>query len=283
MADLTTISEHRCFGGLQGFYAHVSEACSGEMRFGLFQPPQALAGETVPVVTWLSGLTCTEENFVIKAGAQRMAAELGLIVVAPDTSPRGAGVPGEDEGYDLGTGAGFYVDASQAPWSKAYRMYSYVTRELPAAVAAGFPADMARQGIFGHSMGGHGALVLALRMPEVYRSVSAFAPICNPMDCPWGQKALGNYLGAEQDAWAAYDACRLIESRPSGHRILVDQGSDDQFLQVQLKPERLAAACSGGVQALDLRMQPGYDHSYYFIQTFMADHIAHHAAVLNAL
>jgi S-formylglutathione hydrolase len=277
-----TISEQKCFGGVQGFYQHASETTGTPMRFALYRPPQAADGP-VPVLYYLAGLTCTEETATIKANAQRWASEHGLMVAFPDTSPRGAGIAGEDDDWDFGTGAGFYVDATAAPWSQNYRMFSYVSQELRALVDGNFPTRPQATGVFGHSMGGHGALVLALRMPEVYRSVSAFAPISNPTDCPWGEKALGNYLGADRDAWAAYDACRLIESRPTDHRILVDQGSDDQFLEVQLKPERLAATCSGGVQALDLRMQPGYDHSYYFIQTFMADHIAHHAAVLNAL
>jgi S-formylglutathione hydrolase len=276
-----TLSEQRCFGGVQGFYRHESAACAGPMRFAVYQPPAAADGP-VPVVTYLAGLTCTEETFVIKAGAQRMASELGLMVVAPDTSPRGVGYAGEDDDWDFGTGAGFYVDATAEPWSGAYRMYTYVTRELPAAMAAHFPADMARQGIFGHSMGGHGALTIHLKSPDVYRSVSAFAPICAPMRCPWGEKALGAYLGPDREAWRTYDATELVRAQPSGATLLVDQGTDDQFLKVQLKPGLLEEACAAAGQSLELRMRPGYDHSYYFIQTFMEDHLRHHAAVLKS-
>ncbi len=282
MTEVTTISEARCFDGTQGFYSHVSELCNGTMRFAVYQPPQALAGAKVPVVTYLSGLTCTEENFVIKAGAQQGASELGLMVVAPDTSPRGQNIPGEDDAYDLGTGAGFYLDATREPWSKAYNMYSYITRELPAVLAAGFPAaDLGRQGIFGHSMGGHGALTIHLKHPETYSSVSAFAPISAPLRCPWGEKAFTNYLGPDREAWRAYDASELIRTRPSGAKILVDQGTADEFLEAQLKPDLLAEACEAAGQAFELRLQAGYDHSYYFIQSFMADHLRHHAAVLQ--
>ena len=280
MGDLTVRSEQRSFGGTQGFYSHQSKVCGCEMRFAVYQPPQALAGEKVPIVTYLSGLTCTEENVVTKAGFQGVAAELGLMVLAPDTSPRGVDLPGEDDAYDFGSGAGFYVDATEAPWSRHYRMYSYITEELPAAIAANFPADMSRQGITGHSMGGHGALTLHLRNPEVYRSVSAFAPICAPMTCPWGEKALGGYLGADQEAWRAHDSCELVKQQPSSARILVAQGEDDGFLEEQLRPELLVAACQAAGQSLELRMQPGYDHSYYFIASFMEDHLRHHAAVL---
>ena len=280
MGDLTVRSEQRSFGGTQGFYSHQSKVCGCEMRFAVYQPPQALAGEKVPIVTYLSGLTCTEENVVTKAGFQGVAAELGLMVLAPDTSPRGVDLPGEDDAYDFGSGAGFYVDATEAPWSRHYRMYSYITEELPAAIAANFPADMSRQGITGHSMGGHGALTLHLRNPEVYRSVSAFAPICAPMTCPWGEKALGGYLGADQEAWRAHDSCELVKQQPSSAHILVDQGEADGFLEEQLRPELLVAACQAAGQSLELRMQPGYDHSYYFIASFMEDHLRHHAAVL---
>jgi S-formylglutathione hydrolase len=280
MGDLTVRSEQRSFGGTQGFYSHQSKVCGCEMRFAVYQPPQALAGEKVPLVTFLSGLTCTEENVVTKAGFQGVAAELGLMVLAPDTSPRGVDLPGEDDAYDFGSGAGFYVDATEAPWSRHYRMYSYITEELPAAIAANFPADMSRQGITGHSMGGHGALTLHLRNPEVYRSVSAFAPICAPMTCPWGEKALGGYLGADQEAWRAHDSCELVKQQPSSAHILVDQGEADGFLEEQLRPELLVAACQAAGQSLELRMQPGYDHSYYFIASFMEDHLRHHAAAL---
>ena len=281
-AGVETISEQRCFGGVQGFYRHESQACGGAMRFAVYQPPQALDGARVPVLTYLAGLTCTEETFVIKAGAQRMASELGLMVVAPDTSPRGAGIAGEDDDWDFGTGAGFYLDAAQAPWSSHYNMYSYITGELPAAVGAAFPADLTRQGIFGHSMGGHGALTIHLKAPDTYRSVSAFAPIGAPMRCPWGVKAFTNYLGPDRETWRAYDASELIRTRPSGATLLIDQGTDDQFLEAQLKPELLAEACEAAGQPLDLRMRPGYDHSYYFIQSVMEDHLRHHAAVLGA-
>ena len=283
MTEVTTISEARCFEGTQGFYSHESKACNGTMRFAVYQPPQALSGERVPIITYLSGLTCTEENFVIKAGAQRTASELGLMLVAPDTSPRGQGLPGEDESYDLGTGAGFYLNATEEPWARAYNMYSYVTAELPAALAAAFPAgDLARQGIFGHSMGGHGALTIHLKHPETYRSVSAFSPISAPMRCPWGEKAFSNYLGEDRDAWRDYDASELVRKRPSRAKILIDQGSADEFLEVQLKPDLLVEACEVAGQHFELRMQPGYDHSYYFIQSFMDDHLRHHAEALES-
>ena len=278
---LNTISEHRCFDGIQGYYAHASAEIGLDMRFAVFQPPQARTGP-VPVVYYLAGLTCTEETFVIKAGAQRIAAELGLMLVAPDTSPRGADIPGEADAWDFGVGAGFYVDATADPWSKHYRMYSYVTRELPAVIAAAFPADVRRQGIFGHSMGGHGALVCALRNPGVYRSVSAFAPISAPMQCPWGIKAFGGYLGPDRSKWRQYDASELVRAQPFGGLILVDQGLADKFLAEQLKPELFEAACRGSVQCLKLRRHGGYDHGYFFIATFMEDHLRHHAAELSA-
>lgn len=281
MSELTTISEQKCFEGLQGVYSHASEACGVEMRFALFQPPRALAGEKVPVVTYLSGLTCTEENVTVKAGAQRAAAELGLLLVCPDTSPRGPEVA-DDESYDLGSGAGFYLNASEAPWSTHYRMYDYVIRDLAAAVAASFPADTARQGIFGHSMGGHGAQTIHLKNPEVYRSVSAFAPIAAPMRCPWGEKAFTAYLGADEENWRDYDTTELVRRRPSEAKFLIDQGGADPFLEEQLRPDLLVEACEAAGQHFELRMQPGYDHSYFFIQTFMEDHLRHHAAVLGA-
>jgi S-formylglutathione hydrolase len=281
MSDITVLGEQKCFEGLQGVYSHASAACGVDMRFAVFQPPQALAGQRVPVVTYLSGLTCTEENVTVKAGAQRWAAELGLVLVCPDTSPRGPEVA-DDETYDLGTGAGFYVDATEPPWSRHYRMYSYVTEDLAAAVAANFPADTARQGIFGHSMGGHGALTIHLRNPEVYRSVSAFAPIAAPMHCPWGEKALTAYLGADREAWRDHDTCELVRRSPSQARFFIDQGTADDFLETQLKPNLLAEACEAAGQHFELRLQPGYDHSYFFIQTFMEDHLRHHAAALEA-
>ncbi len=281
MSDITVLSEQKCFEGLQGVYSHASAACGVAMRFAVYQPPQALAGETRPAVTYLSGLTCTEENFVVKAGAQRAAAELGLIVVAPDTSPRGPEVA-DDEAYDLGTGAGFYLDATELPWAPHYRMYSYVTQDLAAAVAANFPADPDRQGIFGHSMGGHGALTIHLKNPQAYRSVSAFAPIAAPMACPWGVKALAAYLGNDREAWRDYDTCELVRRRPSQAKFFIDQGAADDFLESQLKPDLLVEACEDAGQHFELRMQPGYDHSYFFIQTFMEDHLRHHAEVLGA-
>ena len=278
---LTTVSQSRSFGGTQGIYSHASTELGCTMRFSVYMPPQA-ALSRVPVLYWLSGLTCTEENFTVKAGAQRVASELGIAVVAPDTSPRGLGIPGESESWDLGLGAGFYVDATREPWSRGYRMYSYVTRELPALVNASFPVEPRRAGIFGHSMGGHGALVIALRNPEKYRSVSAFAPISSPTRCPWGEKALSAYLGEDRDAWREYDASLLLESRGwKGPTILVDQGTKDPFLENQLKPELLVEASRHSHVPLDVRMQEGYDHSYYFIATFMADHLRFHAQALG--
>jgi S-formylglutathione hydrolase len=246
------------------------------MRFAVFVPPQAASGPR-PVLYFLSGLTCTEENFTTKAGAQRRAAQLGLVLVMPDTSPRGTDLPGEHESWDFGSGAGFYVDATEEPWSLNYRMYSYVTRELPALVAESFPVEASQAGLFGHSMGGHGALVAALRNPGAWRSVSAFAPIVAPMHCPWGQKALSAYLGPDQARWRAYDSCALIED---GHRvpaILVDQGMEDPFVDQQLQPGRLEAACRDAGIPLTLRRQAGYDHSYYFISSFVEDHLDWHA------
>ena len=270
---LETLSEQRCFGGVQRIYRHRSTATRTPMRFAAFVPP----GEgPFPVLWFLAGLTCTEENFTTKAGAQRVAAEHGLILIAPDTSPRGDDVP-DDDAYDFGKGAGFYVDATEAPWSANFRMRSYIEDELPALVAATLPADMARQGITGHSMGGHGALTVALRNPDRFRSVSAFAPIVSPLNCPWGEKALTGYLGPDRATWRAYDACALIEDGKRVPEILVDQGDADQFLTEQLKPELLVNACGEAGIDLTLRMQPGYDHSYYFIATFIADHIAWHA------
>ncbi len=250
------------------------------MKFALFQPSQAKLAP-VPVLWFLSGLTCTEENFTVKAGAQQFAAQHGLILVAPDTSPRGLDLPGEHDDYDFGSAAGFYVDATEAPWSEHYRMYSYVTVELPDLVFANFAGDSSRQGIFGHSMGGHGALVCALRNPDTYRSVSAFSPICAPTRCPWGTKALGGYLGADETAWRQYDACSLIGEGARAERILVDQGTADPFLDEQLQPNLLGDACAAAGLPLELRMQHGYDHSYFFIATFVGDHISWHARALN--
>ena len=274
---IKAVTQNLCFGGVQSVYSHESRETRCVMRFGVFLPPQAASGR-VPVLYWLSGLTCTEENFIVKAGAQRVAAALGLAIVVPDTSPRGLGIPGEGDSYDFGLGAGFYVDATEAPWSRGYRMYSYITEELAADVAATFPVDSNRVGIFGHSMGGHGALTIALKNPRRYKSVSAFAPIASPMRCPWGQKALSGYLGADRARWREYDATALIEDRGwTGPPIMVDQGTKDQFLQSQLKPELLQDACQRSGVALDLRMRDGYDHSYFFIATFIEDHLRFHA------
>ena len=278
--SLTLKGQHACFGSTVGIYSHSSEQCQCDMTFAVYVPPQA-AVKPVPILYFLSGLTCTEQNFITKAGAQRYAAEYGLMLVAPDTSPRGDGVPDED-GWDFGSGAGFYVDATETPWAKNYRMYSYITEELPQLIHDNFSVDPSRQGIFGHSMGGHGALVCGLRNPDNYRSLSAFAPIANPTQCAWGQKALGNYLGTNQSTWAAYDATLLIQehTQPDRH-ILIDQGLADPFLeQQQLNPEAFEAACKKAGQPLTMRMQTDYDHGYYFIATFMEDHIKHHAETL---
>jgi len=280
MAKLEVASEVRVFGGRQIVYQHDSESTGTRMELAVFLPPQAKQGP-VPVLYYLSGLTCTWENFIAKAGAQRYAAEHGVALVAPDTSPRGTDLPQEHEDWDFGSGAGFYVDATEAPWSAHYRMYSYVTRELPELVEAQLPLDGSRRGVFGHSMGGHGALTIALRNPDRYRSVSAFAPIVAPSVVPWGRKAFGRYLGADEQSWLAYDACALVRERGFGGPILVDQGDADPFLERELQPERLSAACEEAGVTLDLRMHEGYDHSYYFIATFVGDHIGHHAAILG--
>ena len=272
--------EHRaCFGGWQDVYRHRSDVLGCDMNFAMYLPPQAETQE-LPVLYWLSGLTCTEQNFITKAGAQRYAAEHGVILVAPDTSPRGDEVADAD-GYDLGKGAGFYVNATQAPWSKHYRMYDYVVSELPARVEAHFPASDARA-ISGHSMGGHGALIVALKNPGRYRSVSAFSPIVAPSQAPWGEKAFAAYLGEDRDAWKAWDATALIAEARERLPLLVDQGEGDEFLTAQLKPELLRAAGEAAGHPLQLRLQPGYDHSYYFIASFIGEHIAHHAHALKA-
>ncbi|TCV90406.1 S-formylglutathione hydrolase [Sulfurirhabdus autotrophica] len=279
---LECISEHACFGGVQGFYRHASTEIGLPMRFAVYQPPQAKERK-VPVLFFLAGLTCTEETFMIKSGAQRYAAHHGLMLVAPDTSPRDTGIPGEADSWDIGTGAGFYVDAMQSPWSAHFRMESYVVHELRALILQSFPARSDRLGIFGHSMGGHGALVLALRNPEIYASVSAFAPIASPVNCPWGQKAFSTYLGADEASWRQYDASELIKQSiiPYPQGILVDQGLSDKFLEEQLRPHDLESACQTAQQPLTLRRHAGYDHSYYFISTFMEDHIAFHHQNLN--
>jgi S-formylglutathione hydrolase len=268
-----TVSQSRCFGGTQFVFRHASQATATPMRLAVFVPPQA-ESRKVPVVWFLSGLTCTEENFTVKAGAQRVASELGLMLVAPDTSPRGEGVPDDPDGaYDFGLGAGFYVDAMQAPWAKHYRMRSYLEAELPGLLAETLPADLARQGITGHSMGGHGALTISLRNPGRFKAVSAFAPIASPMHCPWGEKALTGYLGPDRAAWRAYDACALIEDGARAPEILVDQGTADPFLDSQLKPHLLEEACATAGQPLLLRRQHGYDHSYFFIASFIEEHL----------
>ena len=280
MADLTTLGQHRCFDGTVSFHEHHSESCDATMRFAVYVPPQAAEGP-VPALYYLAGLTSTEANFMEKGGAQRYAAEHGLMLVAPDTSPRGLDLPGEDDDYDFGSGAGFYIDATTEPWAKHYRTYSYVTNELPALVESSFPAHSDARGIFGHSMGGHGALTIALRNPDRFAAVSAFAPIASPMNCPWGEKALGGYLGPDRSAWREYDSCALIEDGARLPDLLVDQGTADSFLQSQLKPEALEAACARGGIPLTLRRQEGYDHSYFFIASFIEDHLRWHAERLG--
>ena len=282
MSNLTLSSEHRCFGGTVSFHEHTSEACDATMRFAVYAPPQASEGP-VPVLYYLAGLTSTEANFMEKAGAQKLASELGIMLVAPDTSPRGLDLPGEHDDYDLGSGAGFYIDATAEPWSGYYKMYSYVTEELPALVESNFPARADSRGIFGHSMGGHGALTIALKNPERYGSVSAFAPISAPMRAPWGKKIFSNYLGSDEEAWRDHDASELVRENPfpDGRVILVDQGMGDQFLDEQLYPGVLEEACAESGQPLTIRRHEGYDHGYYFISTFVDDHLRHHAAVLN--
>ena len=276
---METIAVNRSHGGVQGLYSHASDATGTDMAFSVFVPDHS-PGEKLPVLWYLSGLTCTHANVTEKGEYRAACAEHGLIFVAPDTSPRGAGVP-DDDGYDFGQGAGFYLDATQAPWATHFRMRRYIEEELPALLAAEFPIDAGRQAITGHSMGGHGALTIALRNPARFRSVSAFAPIVAPSRVPWGEKALSGYLGEDRDAWRAYDACALIEDGARVPEILVDQGDADQFLADQLRPDLLAAACARAGIDLTLRMQPGYDHSYYFISTFMADHVAWHAERLR--
>jgi S-formylglutathione hydrolase len=273
--SLEITSVNKSFGGWTKHHTHRSDTLNCDMRFAIYLPPQTANGQKVPVVYWLSGLTCTDENFMHKAGAQRVAAELGIAVVAPDTSPRGGAVA-NDNGYDLGQGAGFYVNATQTPWSRHYHMYDYVLNELPQLVEATFPVSDKRA-IMGHSMGGHGALVLALRNPERFSSVSAFSPISNPVNCPWGQKALTAYLGQDTDAWADYDASLLMRKATQTVPALVDQGEVDEFLEEQLKPETLEAAARASAYPLELNRRDGYDHSYYFISSFVDDHLRFHA------
>ena len=274
------ISANRAHGGTQGVYTHHSEVTGTPMTFSVFVPDHA-PGAKLPVLWFLSGLTCTQANVTEKGEYRAACAKAGIIFVAPDTSPRGDGVPDADS-YDFGQGAGFYVDATEAPWAAQFQMRSYLEAELPALIAAEFPADPARQGITGHSMGGHGALTIALRNPDRFRSVSAFAPIVSPLNCPWGERALGGYLGADRTAWRAYDACALIEDGARLPSLLIDQGEADNFLHEQLKPGLLVMACRKAGIPATIRMQPGYDHSYYFISSFMADHVAWHAERLTA-
>jgi len=279
--SLEVLSSNLSFGGKHVRYRHRSDVLDCSMELAVFLPPAAEAGP-VPVLWWLSGLTCTDENFMQKAGAHRLASQLGIAIVCPDTSPRGTDLPGEHDSYDFGSGAGFYLNASQAPWSGHYRMYDYVTAELPELLGRELPLDMTRQAISGHSMGGHGALVCALKNPGQYRSVSAFAPIANPSQCDWGRKAFSGYLGDDQQVWKDWDASELIRAHGSDHELLVDQGEADDFLhQGQLKPEALEAACQEASVSLTLRRQPGYDHSYFFIASFIDDHLRHHSAALN--
>ena len=267
-----------------GFYRHHSSVNSCDMQFSVYIPPH-VESQQAPVLWFLSGLTCTEETFMIKSGAQKFAADLGLILISPDTSPRGDDVPDDPDGaYDFGIAAGFYLNATQDPWAANFHMYDYVTRELPEIVFSEFPGDADRQGIFGHSMGGHGSLSIGLKNPDTFKSISALAPICSPMNCPWGQKALGNYLGSDQSTWPEYDATELVkqigEVRPR-HTILIDQGMDDQFLEQELHPHLFEAACAEHSVDLELRRHEGYDHGYYFISTFMEDHLKHHAGLLT--
>ncbi len=279
--SLTQIGSNICFGGQQNRYQHQSNVLNCEMVFSVYLPAAAENGPC-PILYWLSGLTCTDENFVTKAGAQKYAAEHGIIIVAPDTSPRGEGVPDDPDGaYDFGLSAGFYVNATEEPWSVHYNMYDYIIKELPTLINANFPVDASRVGIFGHSMGGHGALTIALKNPDIYQSVSAFAPIVAPLRCPWGQKALSNYLGSDQSIWADYDTTALIARGENKIPLFVDQGLADQFLEEQLKPELLEEACKAHDHPLILRRHDGYDHSYFFVASFMEDHIRYHAEHLS--
>jgi S-formylglutathione hydrolase len=278
------ISSHGCFGGVQRFYLHDSSAIGLPMRFSVFLPPAALQHHRVPVLFYLAGLTCTEETFPAKSGAQRIASKLGIALIAPDTSPRGANIPGEAASWDFGVAAGWYLDATEEPWRRHWRMESYLVDELMPLVAGSLSVDIARAGIFGHSMGGHGALTLALRHPGKFRTVSAFAPVVAPTQCPWGVKAFGGYLGGDRELWKAHDASELMSAQPTApypEGILIDQGLDDKFLAEQLKPEIFEAACTRAAQPLTLRRHPGFDHGYYFIASFMADHLRHHARHLH--
>lgn len=275
---LDLVSESRCFGGRQLTYRHASKACACEMRFACFLPPAAERGP-VPAVYWLSGLTCTEENFSVKAGAQRYAAQLGIALIIPDTSPRGVNLPGENDFVNVGTGAGFYVNATQPPWSAHYRMYDYISQELVETVNAHLPVDRARKSISGHSMGGHGALIIGIRNPLAWRSISAFSPISAASLSAWGEQAFTAYLGADRSVWQQYDACAVIRRQPSRHVLLVDQGGADSFL-AQLRPGDLRQACADSGQRLEYRERPGYDHGYFFVGTFIEEHLRFHADAL---
>lgn len=277
--NIEVLNEQRCFGGTQGFYRHQSGECAGPMHFSVFQPPQAAQRE-VPVLFFLAGLTCTEETFMIKAGAQRVAAELGLMLVSPDASPRNTGIDGATGDWEFGEGAGFYLDATKKPFATNFNMYSYVTRELPGLIEKNFPGDVSRSGISGHSMGGHGALTIALKNPGRYRSVSAFAPIVAPSRVPWGQKAFSQYLGTGMKSWGDYDACELVKRQRFPGTILIDQGNADKYLAEQLQPELFEQACQRSGQALTLRRQDGHEHYYWFVSTFIEDHLRHHAQAL---
>lgn len=282
-AALKQVSSTKCFGGLQKVFEHSSQVLKCSMKFAIFLPSKS-DSEKVPVLYWLSGLTCTEQNFITKAGAQKYAEQHGLAIVAPDTSPRGCNIEGEEDSWDFGTGAGFYVDATEEKWKTHYNMFSYVTKELPSIINSNFPVHADRMAISGHSMGGHGALICALKARGQYRSVSAFSPICNPINCPWGQKAFSGYLGPDQETWKKWDACEIVRvcTEPAPSYILIDQGKEDSFLaQGQLLPDNFVAACQEVGCPVVLRNQEGYDHSFYFIASFIEDHIQHHAKCLN--
>lgn len=280
-SGLELVTKAVCFGGALETWEHQSEACQSKMRFSSWRPPGS-ADELLPWMMWLSGLTCNEDNFMMKAGAQRYAAEHGMALIVPDTSPRNTGIPGEDEDWDFGSGAGFYVNATQSPWASHYQMFDYVAEELPALVARGLHLDASRVAVSGHSMGGHGALILGLKRPEQFQSVSAFAPICSASRSPWGEKALSGYLGEDRSTWVDYDACELVAGASERRPLLVDQGGEDAFIQRELKPELLSEVCERYDHPLDLHVRPGYDHSYFFIASFIGNHIRYHARALGA-
>lgn len=280
MTGIKVRSTHACFDGTVSFYSHVSSQTKTKMNFSIFFPDEKI-NSNVPGLIYLAGLTCTDETFITKAGALKYASEHGMALICPDTSPRDAGVDGEDKDWDFGTGAGFYLDAEKEPWAQNYRMYSYITKELVCIIDNEFDIDIKKIGIFGHSMGGHGALTIFLKNQDIFKSVSAFAPICNPMKCPWGKKAFTNYLGTEIEKWKSYDACHLVTKNPTSVEILVDQGLSDAFLKEQLYPHKFLEACKSANVNLKFRQHEGYDHGYYFISTFMADHVEHHAKILN--